>query len=295
MLVTASVDYRLLDIVQHPISILTPLVLGLASVALIITWRAGQLPLGEGEPALGTFVADLPGHAGLGMALVGGVFVVDRVWIEKLDLPLPRFAGRCRWCWRPPGPGALSSAAWSRDRLAGLTPYLLVGGLAAVYLLDCLTLRITDTLRNPLYVLMLALLGIIFVIGQVSGGSQRWLGAGTVQPSELSKILIVIVLAKFLADREEDLERFSTVLASLGVVAVPMLLIYLQPDLGTALTLVAIWVAMMWMAGMRFRHLLILGAGGRGRPAAGLVQPGRLYARPAHALHQPRQRSRFLF
>jgi rod shape determining protein RodA len=109
---------------------------------------------------------------------------------------------------------------------------------------------------------MLALLGIIFLIGQVAGGSQRWLGAGTVQPSELSKILVIIVLAKLLADREEHLERFSTALVSLGVVALPMLLIYLQPDLGTALTLVAIWAAMVWMSNIRFRHLFVFVGGG---------------------------------
>jgi rod shape determining protein RodA len=54
------------------------------------------------------------------------------------------------------------------------------------------------------------------------------------------------------------MEQFSTVLTSLLIVAVPMFLIYLQPDLGTALTLVGIWAAMMWMAGIRFRHLLVL-------------------------------------
>ena len=46
------------------------------------------------------------------------------------------------------------------------------------------------------------------------------------------------------------------------MVAVPLLLIYLQPDLGTALTLIAIWAAMIWMAGMRFRYLLALGVVG---------------------------------
>jgi rod shape determining protein RodA len=139
-----------------------------------------------------------------------------------------------------------------------MTPYALGGSLAAAYLLDCVTLRFTDALRNPIYVLILVLLGVIFLIGQVSGGAQRWLGAGAVQPSELSKILIILVLAKHLADREHALDRFSTMLTSLGVVSVPLLLIYLQPDLGTALTMIAIWAAMIWMAGMRFRYLLAL-------------------------------------
>jgi rod shape determining protein RodA len=146
------------------------------------------------------------------------------------------------------------------DRSDVLAPYLLATALAIAYLLDCLTLRASDLLRNVIYVLVLAMLGIIFLIGQVAGGAQRWLGAGAVQPSELSKLLVIVVLAKFLADREDRLGQFSTVLTSIVVVAVPMLLIYLQPDLGTALTLVAVWAVMMWMAGMRLRHLLILTA-----------------------------------
>jgi rod shape determining protein RodA len=109
---------------------------------------------------------------------------------------------------------------------------------------------------------MLALLGTILVIGQVSGGSQRWLGAGTVQPSELAKIMVVVVLAKFFADRQDEMEKLGTIIVSLFIIALPMGLIYLQPDLGTALTLIAIWVAMAWVAGIRFRHLTILAVAG---------------------------------
>jgi rod shape determining protein RodA len=143
-------------------------------------------------------------------------------------------------------------------------PFLMVAGLAAIYLLDCLSLRFTDTLRNPLYVLVLALLGIVFLIGQVSGGSQRWLAAGAIQPSELSKILMIIVLAKLLADREDSDSQLKMIVTSLGVIAVPMVLIYLQPDLGTALALGAIWLSTIWLAGIRTRYLLLLIAGGIG-------------------------------
>jgi rod shape determining protein RodA len=197
----------------------------------------------------------------VGVILVVAVYVADRLWIEKLDLVVPRVVMAVIVA------GAAAAAFFALNGLGAdhpfaQPPYLLVGGVAVVYLLDCLTLRFTDTLRSPLYVVVLAMLGIILVIGQASGGAQRWLGAGMVQPSELSKILMIIVLAKFLVDREEEMEKFGTVLVSLGLVAVPMLLIYLQPDLGTALTLIAIWAAMMWMAGMRFRHLLFLAGAG---------------------------------
>ncbi len=250
LLVTASIDYRLLETIQHPFSVLAPIVLGLGSVGLVISWRAQQLGLVAETSTAAHFAADLPVML-LGIAMVVAVFVIDRSWIDQLDLMLARVSAVVIVT------GLAAAGGLYLIRRPELTPYLLVGGLAIAYLLDCLTLRITDILRDPVYVVMLAMLGLILIAGQVSGGSQRWLGAGTVQPSELAKIITIVVLAKFLADREEELEKLTTVLVSLVIAALPMLLIYLQPDLGTALTLIAIWVAMIWMAGIRFRHLLL--------------------------------------
>jgi rod shape determining protein RodA len=256
LLVTASIDYRLLEIAQHPIAVLTPFALSLGAVAATVVWQTQQLPALQDTIAATAFAPDLPALL-IGIVLLILVFLADRAWLEDLDLALTR-SGAVLFVVITVGVVAVLISRMGPEKLATLAPYLLGAGLAVLYLLDCLTLRITDILRNPIYVVMLALLGIVFVVGQVSGGSQRWLGTGMIQPSELSKILVVIALAKFLADREEQMEQFGTVLASLGVIGVPMLLIYLQPDLGTALTFVAIWIAMMWMAGMRFRHLLLL-------------------------------------
>lgn len=260
LLVTASVDYRLLELVQHPFAMLTPVVLGLGSVALVTSWRASQLQIVETQPSASLFAPDLPVMVA-SMAIVFVVFVIDRAWVEKLDLQMPRLLAITTVV------GAIVVGLYllnrqEADRLRALTPALIVGGMAAGYLLDCLTLRFTDTLRNPVYVFVLAILGVILVIGQVAGGSQRWLGAGQVQPSELSKILVIVILAKFLADREDRLDQIGTVVISMGIIALPMVLIYLQPDLGTALTLLAIWAAMMWMYGTRFRHLALLVAAG---------------------------------
>lgn len=266
LLVTASVDYRLLDLLQHPLRILTPIVLAAMEVTLITAWRLGQM-LGtsiglEAEVAfrVADLRPDLPAML-LGIVLIVAVYMLDQRSIRTLDLPLQRLAL---------GAGLLLVAGiayWALERqfgegLSHLSPYLIAGGVALAYLLDALTLRFADVLRNGLYVLILVMLGVTFVIGQVSGGAQRWLGAGAVQPSELSKIVIIVVLAKFLADREERLSHPVTILTSLGVVALPMLLIYLQPDLGTALSLGAIWLVMIWIGGLKFRFLLLLAAGG---------------------------------
>jgi rod shape determining protein RodA len=260
LLVSASIDYRLLDIVQHPISILTPTLLALMNVGLVITWQINQVSIPGFVPTTDFMLKHLPAMASA-VLLIFVVFLIDRSWLQELDLFLPRLvvSGVIVLLFVV---GFFALSRLPADLQSALIPYALGASLAALYGLDCVTLRFTDTLRNPIYVLVLGILGIIFLIGQVSGGAQRWIGAGAVQPSELSKILIIIVLAKHLADRQDRLDQFGTVLTSLGVVAVPMLLIYLQPDLGTALTMIAIWAAMIWMAGMRFRTLLILGVVG---------------------------------
>ena len=260
LIAAASVDYRLLDLLQHPFAILTPVVLALAHTALLLGVQAAQWKGVEPAPFAALLGPNLPVLA-LGAALVSVVFLADRTWIEQQDLALRRLGGVVLVV----GATAVGVYLVSRLdplRLQSLGPYFMPGGIAVAYLLDCLTLRFTDILRNPLYVLMLGLLGITLVVGKVAGGAQSWLGAGTVQPSEPAKVIVIVVLAKVLADREQQLERFSTVILSLAIVVVPVLLIYLQPDLGTALTLIPVWAAMMWLAGIRFRHLLILVAGG---------------------------------
>jgi rod shape determining protein RodA len=260
LLITASIDYRLLDIVQHPVPFLAPLVLALGDVVLVLSWHMSQIPTLPETPILELLRPDLAPVV-VGVVLVIVVYMLDRSWLERLDLALQRFLVVVAVLVAAGAAYFLLQRATGGD-LATLSPYLLVGALAVVYLVDCLTLRFTDTLRNPLYVLMLGLLAIVFVVGQIAGGAKSWLGAGAVQPSELAKIMVIIVLAKFLEDREEGAPRFSTIITSLILVAVPMVLIYLQPDLGTALSLGAIWLAMIWMAGIPLRYLFLLLAGG---------------------------------
>jgi rod shape determining protein RodA len=111
-----------------------------------------------------------------------------------------------------------------------------------------------------IYVLVLVLLSLVIFIGQITHGAQRWIDLGLFlfQPSELSKVLVILVLASYLAYHRESLHRLRYILLSLVYVVPPVLLIYLQPDLGTALVVAVIWVVMLFAAGMRVRHLLLL-------------------------------------
>jgi rod shape determining protein RodA len=252
----AAVDYRVLDTLQYPFRPMTPLVLGLTSLALVLAPLA--IPAGKDLSGLAAALSMrtlLP--AGLGAALIAGVYLLDRTRIEELDSGAGRLVAVAVLL------GAASAVVFlvirlPAERRQALLPYLVQVGLAGVYLLDCLTLRITDTLRNLFYLLLLGALGLVAVLGQVAGGAQSWLAAGAVQPSEPAKLLIIMVLAKLLADQEEGQQTLGTVVRSLGIIALPALLVYLQPDLGTAMVFVAIWVGILWMARIRLRYLLVL-------------------------------------
>jgi rod shape determining protein RodA len=101
---------------------------------------------------------------------------------------------------------------------------------------------------------------IVLIIGEITHGAQRWLSSrGSIQPSELSKVLIIVALAKYLTDHQEDMGRLRYVFLSILYIIPPMILIYLQPDLSTAAVLAVIWLAMVLMTGMRLLHLAVLG------------------------------------
>lgn len=114
------------------------------------------------------------------------------------------------------------------------------------------------------FVYLATLAGLILVLtplGDVQGGASRWinLGAFQAQPSELAKVAVIVVLSAYLAERKGEMHALD-VLFCLGVVAVPGLLIYLEPDLGTMMVFVAITGAMMLVGGAKLRHFMVLGA-----------------------------------
>lgn len=108
-----------------------------------------------------------------------------------------------------------------------------------------------------LYAVNLIMLALVLVIGKESKGAQRWLHFGPVdvQPSELAKLLFILTLARFFAKRPNPSDP-KTVALALAYLAAPMLLIVLQPDLGTSLVFLAIFFFMAFVAGM---HPLYLG------------------------------------
>ncbi len=117
--------------------------------------------------------------------------------------------------------------------------------------------------RNGLffYIITLLVLTLVLVFGSGRYGTQRWfkLGAFYLQPSEPAKLFLIFALGNYLERRRNYLGYFSTTLAGfLFLLLPPLLLILLQPNLGTAFLLIPIFFAMFYAAGTPRRHLLIL-------------------------------------
>jgi rod shape determining protein RodA len=139
--------------------------------------------------------------------------------------------------------------------------YACVGGavLVAAALVD------PDLYRrywHAIFVGTAVVIAFVLLIGHAAHGSTRWISLGifTFQPSEFGKLLFVLALAGMLADRERELTRLETTLRVVGIGLIPVLLVFAQPDLGTALVYFAALGAMLYVAGTPWRHLALLGA-----------------------------------
>lgn len=103
-------------------------------------------------------------------------------------------------------------------------------------------------------------LGLVLFVGREAGGSYRWIDLKVFdfQPSELAKTIIIITLARLLVERKERLQNPVQLLPLLLHVLLPMVLIFLQPDLGTALVFAVIFLGMLYIGGVPVKNLLII-------------------------------------
>ncbi|HLK60264.1 MAG TPA: rod shape-determining protein RodA, partial [Chthonomonadaceae bacterium] len=135
--------------------------------------------------------------------------------------------------------------------------YIVVGSmsLVGVTLLDY---HLYARFARHFYIANLILLLIVLKFAPNINGAARWINlAGfKFQPSEFAKVLVILALAAFLTKHHETIRELKTFLLSLLYILPPMALIFKQNDLGTALVVLAIWFGMVFMAGVRVRHLV---------------------------------------
>jgi rod shape determining protein RodA len=104
-------------------------------------------------------------------------------------------------------------------------------------------------------------IGVGFLAGEIRG-TKRWVDVGffRFQPSEFGKVFFAIVLAGFLAERARRLSEWRTTYTAVGLALIPISLVFLQPDFGTAMVYAAVLAAGLFVAGARWTHLTALAA-----------------------------------
>ncbi|WP_346355918.1 rod shape-determining protein RodA [Azotosporobacter soli] len=114
-----------------------------------------------------------------------------------------------------------------------------------------------------LYGLNLVMLLAVMFVGHSALGAQRWIQIGPInlQPSEFSKLIMIIALAQMLEDRKGGLNQWRDILPIFLYVGIPFILVLKQPDLGTALVFMAILFGMIFVAGINGRLLMMLFGG----------------------------------
>jgi cell division protein FtsW (lipid II flippase) len=172
--------------------------------------------------------------------------------VRKLDvrvvLPVLLLVGAGLWAIAAARPAfAVTQLRWCGVGLAATCAVLLVPYR-----------RLLD-LAWPLWAASIALLVVVLVFGQTRNGAVRWLQFGPVglQPSEFAKVAQVLVLARYIRFRR-DHRTFKGLFVPFLITFVPMVLVMMEPDLGTAAMFVPVLFAMLWAAGARTKHLLVV-------------------------------------
>jgi rod shape determining protein RodA len=152
-------------------------------------------------------------------------------------------------------------SSWAARQLV----YVLLG----LALFACVTLidyRLFRAIAYPSFVLTLGCLVLVLLLGRghEEYGARRWISLGFIdfQPSEIAKVAMILALARWLGVDSDSPPTLRRVVASLGFVAAPVGLIFLEPDLGTAIAYLVIWFGMLVAAGTRPLYLGSLLAGG---------------------------------
>lgn len=108
-----------------------------------------------------------------------------------------------------------------------------------------------------LYGLNILMLILTLIIGDTVNGAKRWINLGftSVQPSELSKLILIVFFAKFLMDHKEDINSMRTILTSIILLAPTLVLILRQPNLSTTITIAVVFCVIMYLAGLSYKFI----------------------------------------
>ena len=132
-------------------------------------------------------------------------------------------------------------------------------GLVVILVTAVIDYHYWASISRVMYIGTIAFLVIVFIVGEVQFGSARRLDTGLffIQPSEIAKIVLVLVLADFFAKRQQQTHNlswlFRSFLTTMGIVV----WILLQPNLSTSIVMMVLWFSLLWISGLPPKHLLL--------------------------------------
>lgn len=167
----------------------------------------------------------------------------------------------------------IKSAVAGNETLAGYAQRqatFLGIGVVLLFIVALIDYRFWKSFSKFLYIVIDLFLLVILIMGQVSFGAQRWLDVGfaTVQPAELAKIVIILVLAEYFDKNSKAEKNIKWLLGSLAIVGGMVIWILLQPNLSTSILIFVLWFSMVFINGLPTKYIFSFGLGGIGLFAA---------------------------
>ena len=143
-----------------------------------------------------------------------------------------------------------------------------VVGFVVILIVTAIDYRLWASMSRTLYVGTVILLAVLYIVGSAFYGSARWFDTGVIliQPSEIAKIVIILVLADFFTRHKDKVGELVWVGRSLLTTMGIVIWILLQPNLSTSIVMIVIWFAMLWVSGLRIKHLLMFAGAGIALP-----------------------------
>lgn len=149
-----------------------------------------------------------------------------------------------------------ADSSYLKKQLVGLTVCI-----AGMIFLSFINYKFILKFVGILYGFNIVMLIMLLLFGKEVNGATRWFPLGstaTLQPSEFTKILLIICLAWFLDKKKDEINKFTTLLLFAILCAIPLLLVYLQPDLSTTIDITMILLAMLFVAGLNYKIIGIV-------------------------------------
>ncbi len=131
-------------------------------------------------------------------------------------------------------------------------------GIIAMLIVSLIDYVWVLNLQWLIYAVAVGSLAAVLVIGEEVNGARRWINLGftNIQPSELAKILLILFFARFLMDHKEEINNRSTILKYAFLCAVPLVLIYKEPNLSTTICTTVVLCLLIYLGGLSYRFIV---------------------------------------